>query len=214
MASDELEIRLAWERHIGRDDRASTWLDTVLQRHREPDRHYHGVRHVAWMLRHLAELDAAGRVDDVGATVAAACFHDAIYEPRAEHGDNERASAELARRALAELGWSRAVVDHVAEMIEATIAHDVAATDDADTLAVLAADLAVLAAEPGPYGDYVRNVRREYAHVDEAGWTTGRAAVLRHLLGREHLYAPTLGLDAWERRARANLTAELSALER
>ncbi len=214
MASDELEIRLAWERHLGRGSAASTWLDTVLARHREPHRHYHDLRHVAWMLRHLDDLGAAGRIDDMGAVVAAACFHDAVYDPRAGHGENERASASLARTALAELEWDAARIDHVAEMIVATIDHDVSATDDADTLAVLAADLAVLAAEPAPYGDYVRAVRREYAHVDDDGWRTGRAAVLRQLLGRDRLFATSLELDAWERRARANLTAELSSLER
>jgi predicted metal-dependent HD superfamily phosphohydrolase len=56
-------------------------------------------------------------------------------------------------------------------------------------------------------------VRREYGHVDDAAWRTGRAAVLRALLDRQHLFAPSLGLDDWEARARANLTAELATLD-
>jgi predicted metal-dependent HD superfamily phosphohydrolase len=57
-------------------------------------------------------------------------------------------------------------------------------------------------------------VRREYAHVDDAGWRTGRSAVLRTLLARPRLFAAELGLDEWERRARANITSELAVLAR
>jgi predicted metal-dependent HD superfamily phosphohydrolase len=36
--------------------------------------------------------------------------------------------------------------------------------------------------------------------------------VLRTLLARPRLFAAELGLDDWERRARANLTSELASL--
>lgn len=214
MADDDLDVRVAWERHVGHDEHAREWFASIVERHRDPTRHYHGLHHVAWMVRHLADFERAGLVDDPGATVAAACFHDAIHDPAAAHGDNERASARLARTALGELGWPAGRVDHVAAMIEATIAHDVASADDRDTRALLAADLAVLASEAVRYDDYTRAVRREYAHVDDDGWRTGRATVLHSLLARDHLFAPELGLADWEARARANLTAELSTLER
>ena len=84
---------------------------------------------------------------------------------------------------------------------------------DADTCALLAADLAVLAAPPARYDDYVRMIRREYTHVSDDDWRVGRGAVLRNFLERDHLFAPTLGLDEWEQRARANITAELATLD-
>jgi predicted metal-dependent HD superfamily phosphohydrolase len=211
MEADELEVRVAWERHVSDD--ATEWLDQVLRRHREPHRHHHGVRHVAWMLRHLADLDAAGHVADPSAAVAAACFHDAVYEPTAPPGHNERASAALAEQALTEIGWPSDRVRRVSDMILATAEHDTAAASG-DTRAVLAADLAVLAAEPNRYEDYVRAVRKEYGHLDEPAWRRGRAAVLRDLLARDELFGSELGLGRWERRARANMTAELAGLER
>ncbi len=96
-------------------------------------------------------------------------------------------------------------------MIMATIDHDV---DEAeiDTQVLLAADLAILATEPARYSNYVTAVRREYAHVDDDQWRVGRSAVLRGLLDRPHLFAPALELSSWERRARANITAELATL--
>ncbi len=211
MSGDELELRLAWERHLGRSDAARRWFEAVVARHRASDRHYHGLRHVAWVVRHVETLAARQLVDDEAAVVAAGFFHDAVYDPTRH--DNELASAELAGRALTELGWPDARIRHVAAMIVATASHELEGVDR-DTAALLAADLAVLAADPGPYGDYVRNVRREYAHVPDDAWATGRAAVLERLIGRERLFAVHLGLDGWERRARANIAAELAELGR
>lgn len=205
MPGDDLELRLAWQQHVGRSPAAERWFESLLARHREPSRHYHGTRHVRWVVRHAIALGA--HAADVGAVVAAGFFHDAVYDV-ARH-DNEAASARLAVTALREIGWDRGRTERVAALIEATGDHR-SSGGDSDVL--LAADLAVLASDPARYGDYVRAARREYAHLDDATWRTGRAAVLERLLAREHLYAPRLGLDTWERRARANLAAELASL--
>lgn len=207
MADDDLELRIAWEQHLGRAPISSAWFDSVTSRYRQAARHYHGVRHLRWAVRHATEL--GGQADDLSAVVAAVFFHDAVYD--ATRSDNEQASADLAERALTELGWPPAQREHVAAMILATIDHRVDGAD-ADTSVLLAADLGVLAAEPGRYGDYTRAVRREYAHVDDHDWRAGRSAVLRSLLDRPHLFAPGLGLHDWEQRARANIAAELATL--
>jgi len=207
VTDDDLELSVAWQQHLGRSDAATAWFESVLERTRRPGRHYHGTRHVRWVIRHVTEL--ADHAEDLGAVVAAGFFHDVVYDPT--RTDNERASGQLAGDALAELGWDAGRRRHVVEMIEATAAHDVDGADP-DTSVLLAADLAVLAAEPTRYGDYVTAVRREYAHLTDADWRSGRCAVLRGLLGRVHLFAPTLGLHTWEDRARANMTAELAAL--
>ena len=54
-------------------------------------------------------------------------------------------------------------------------------------------------------------VRAEYAHVDDEGWRTGRAAVLAAFLDRPVIFV-TAPMQASEHRARANLAAELSRL--
>jgi predicted metal-dependent HD superfamily phosphohydrolase len=222
MGGGDLELEVAWQRHVGRGEAARRLFESVVSRHREPGRHYHDVRHVRWVVRHVRELAERVAVTDLDAIVAAAFFHDAIYE--FDRDDNEARSAELAATCLRELDWDPDRCDRVAAMILAT-AHltgggssqgdtDIDADTDADTdtAVLLAADLAVLGAEPEAYSDAVRRIRREYGHLDDAAWRSGRSAVLAGFLARRSIFPPALGLDAWERRARANLTAEWAAL--
>ena len=216
MTGDERELRTAWQRHIGTGDTAERWFDTVVAHHREPGRHYHDLRHVRWVVHHTRRLAAeAVSLDEatVDVLVAAACFHDTVYD--VHRNDNEAVSAQIARRALDEIGWPDTACARVAALVEATahLAGDpaVSAPDPARDV-LLAADLGVLATEPSRYADYVRAIRREYAHLDDAAWRQGRSAFAAAMLERPHIFPPSLGLDGWERRARANLTAELAAL--
>lgn len=212
----ELDLDLAWQRHVSTDRRL---LDRLLARHRERHRHYHTADHVARVLRHVEELAAAEPVEHLDEVVAAAFYHDAIHEPASPA--NERASARLARRDLAELGWSEAAVDRVAAMIAAT-AHLTddgeldgrAGGDASDTAVLLDADLAVLGTDPAAYDAYVTGVRQEYEHLDDDAWTAGRASVLRTFLDRPAIYHTATGRARWEERARANLAAELASLAR
>lgn len=208
---NELELRLAWERHVAP---AGAAFEALVDRHREPHRRYHGVKHVHWVVRHATRLGEqhAARVADLGAVVAAAFFHDAVYDPTRH--DNEEASAGLAERSLAELGWATDRCDDVAELVRATAGHAASTEPGAalDTAVLLAADLAVLAADPAGYAEYVAGVRAEYAHVSDAAWRVGRAAVLRGFVERPAIFEPQLDLAAWEHRARGNLAAELAGL--
>ena len=206
MTGDERELRTAWQGHVGVGVDADRWFEHVIARYREPHRH---VRWVVRHVRHLATRAVAPPLDParLDTVVAAAFFHDAIYDPR--RTDNEPASARLARRALAEIGWPAPAIDQASGMIEATAGHE---STDTATDVLLAADLGVLAAEPARYGDYVRSIRLEYAHLDEGAWRSGRASFVRAMLERAHIFPERLDLDAWERRSRANLTAELAAL--
>jgi len=212
MSGYDLELRIAWQSHVRwfSDPMfgpiSAAWFDSVLARHREPHRHYHGPRHVQWVVRHVLDL-AATRDTEVSPIVAAAFFHDVIYDPF--RNDNEARSADLARQSLVELEWRAPTVDRVAAMICATAHHE---SEDLGTSVLSAADLAVLAASPSKYGDYSRAVRREYQHVDDHEWSVGRTAVLSGFLDRDHIFGPRLELDDWERQARANITAELASL--
>jgi predicted metal-dependent HD superfamily phosphohydrolase len=211
VSEPDLELAVAWQRHVD-DDR--TLLDALLARHREQHRRYHTAFHVAWVVRHVEELAQCEAVAHLDEVVAAAFYHDAVHEPK--HPANERASARLARRDLAALGWAADRVERVGAMIEAT-AHLAAPAQPGDELSIdtavlLDADLAVLGADPTAYETYVRGVRHEYRHLDDDAWRDGRAAVLRSFLERPSIYRTTTGRERWEQRARANLTAELAAL--
>ena len=79
------------------------------------------------------------------------------------------------------------------------------ADDDADGCALSDADLAILAAPPERYAEYVAAVRREYAHVPDAAFRAGRAAILRDLLAKPHLFHTAYAREHWEATARANV---------
>lgn len=219
MTARDLELRVAWQRHVGQGTVADETFAALIARHRAPGRHYHGERHVQWVVRHVLDLVERTDVTDLDAVVAAAFFHDAVYEP--DRDDNEVRSAELADTTLSKLGWDADRRRRVVAMIVATEhLSGPAPTDsrvddtsiDAETAVLLAADLAVLAADPGAYSDYARAIRREYAHLDDDAWRVGRHRVISGLLDRATIFPPELDLDAWERRARANLAAEAAAL--
>lgn len=216
MSADEHELRTAWSRCVGDTREARALFDSLLGRHREPHRQYHGVRHVTWVVRHVEELAATEPVDDVDAVVVAAFFHDAIYDPQTS--DNESASARLADRELAALGWDEHRRQRVTTMVEATATHDVPADPDidggidTDIAVLLDADLAVLGSEPASYQAYVTGVRSEYGHVSDDDWRTGRTQVLQSFLDRPVLYATATARARWEATARANLAAEVASL--
>lgn len=196
-----------WHLHVADDDEL---LDRLLVRHREKHRRYHDVSHVAWVVGCVDDLAAVEATLDVDAVVAAAFYHDAVYEPTS--AANERASARLARRDLASLGWTPGRASHVAAMIEATKDHR--APPDIDHAVLFDADLSILGAHPDHYRAYVDAVRAEYRHVDDEAWAVGRRQVLEGFLDRTTIYATTTGRDRWEAAARANIERERDALRR
>lgn len=211
-AALERELTAAWVADLGRRGAAESARRAVLARHAEPHRRYHTAVHVAHVLREVRRLAPTVGLGAGAARAVrlAAWFHDAVYDPHAAAGANEEASARLADRALAELGVEAATRVEVARLIGLTAGHRPASDDPAGAV-LIDADLGVLGADPAAYQAYVHGVRAEYAHVDEPGWRTGRAAVLRDFLDRPRIFLVAAD-DGREARARANLGAELIGL--
>ena len=203
--------RQQWLADTGRSMAAESALDELLGRYSEPHRRYHGVVHVRRVVDDVTALLRAVPTPDPAAVRLAAWYHDGIYDPGSPA--NERQSADLARRALGELGVDPARIDEAARLILLTAAHEPAdiATDPGGAV-LLDADLAVLGADPATYAAYAQGVRTEYHHVDDVAWRQGRAAVLHRFLDAERIYATPV-MHEREARARANLTAELRSLE-
>lgn len=214
-ARDELAIALAWQQDVDRDVGPGSVLERAINRYREAWRVYHGLGHLIRVVEAIDEVvheaaPGSASIEDRGAVVAAAVFHDAVYEPG--RVDNEAASAALAARELVTLpAWTAERAGRVATMIEHTADHR-PCDDKPDCAVLLAADIAVLAAPPARYAEYCTGVRREYAHVDDVAWAAGRSTVLRNFLRRDTIFPARLGLTSWEQRARANMTAEIASL--
>ena len=172
--------------------------DSLLLAWGSPGRGYHDPLHLTEVLDRLELLDCS----EVSVLLAA-WFHDAVYDGAP---DDVARSASWASRSLpSPLGAE------VARLVLITADHRPAADDLAGQL-LCDADLGILAADPERYDEYVRGVRREYAHVDDALFAAGRAAILEDLLAREHLFWSPVARALWEAPARANLAREIATL--
>jgi predicted metal-dependent HD superfamily phosphohydrolase len=183
------------------------------RRYAQPHRRYHTGQHVRAVLADGAWIaDALGlAAGDRAVLTLAACAHDVVYDARP--GDDERASARWARRALEAAGLADAVVQRVEQIVLATLTHEVPAGDDLVGAVLLDADLAILGAEPPVYDVYSRAVRGEYSRVPDHLWRAGRRDVLNSLLHRESIFVTTAAAGRWESAARANVRRELGILD-
>jgi predicted metal-dependent HD superfamily phosphohydrolase len=196
----------AWARLAGDSPTSRTEWAAVLEAWSEPHRRYHGLNHLAAVLGLVEQLAAAA--DDADAVRLAAWYHDVVYDPT--RGDNEAVSAARAGVGLRGLVTAERIAE-VERLVLLTASHD-PAPDDANGAVLCDADLAVLASPPDGYVVYASAVREEYAHLSDEVFTSGRIAVLEHLLALPELYRlPTVAAE-WTPRARANLTAELALL--
>lgn len=180
--------------------------EELLSAYADPARGYHDTRHLTEVLDRLEDLASAGEAFDRIAVGLAAWFHDAVYDGRP---DAEERSAAWAEAALA--GHEPELVGEVVRLVRLTETHRPAA-EDRNGCALSDADLAILAAPPDRYAEYVADVRREYAHVSDADFRAGRAAVLSDLLAKPRLFHTAHAHERWEPAARTNVEAELSRL--
>ena len=70
---------------------ASKWVQTIISRYSEPQRHYHTTTHVASMLDSLSKYESC--IQDQFAVKLAIYFHDIVYDPT--RTDNEIQSIKL-----------------------------------------------------------------------------------------------------------------------
>ena len=210
------ELDQAWARTVRAAGATADDADVVsagaalLARWGEPHRHYHDVEHLTEVLAAVDELAPGGSDADLDVVRLAAWFHDAIYEGRP--GDDEERSAALAGDVLGGLGVEPDRAARVAHLVRMTLHHDPPAGDGEAAL-LCDADLAVLAAGPERYARYVLAVRREYEHVPEPMFRSGRTTVLKALEAMPRLYRTSEGRERWENAARANLARELAELQ-
>ena len=194
--------------------------ENLLARYEQPHRKYHTSVHLSEMLTALKTLYKRHHTAIPRAVLLAAWFHDAVYE--ANPGEDEAASADLARTALTPLASTGSLTNRevtaIAHLIELTASHQLAdgieeytsgGLTRADAAFFLDADLAILAADSPRYTRYVAGVRAEYAHYAPDAFTRGRAAILQGFLNRTTIYASDTAHLLWDAPARLNLRTEL-----
>lgn len=173
----------------------------------EPARAYHTVDHLAEC---LTQLDSAWELaDNPGAVELALWFHDAIYDTHAS--DNEARSAQWARRVLVAAGAAEALCQRIDTLILAT-RHD-GTPENGDACLTVDIDLAILGAVPARFDQYEKQIRQEYAWVDQSAFVEARANILRRFATQPFIYRTEFFRSRLERQARMNLQIALARLD-
>lgn len=207
MTPDEMLNR--WLDHAGFD--ALETGQELIERYQGSYRRYHTLEHLEHMLDAIDEL--ADAAEDLKAVRYAAWFHDAVYViGAASEPSNEERSAQLAEASLRKIGEPAELVREVARLVRLTERH-APEPDDRNGAVLCDADLAILGDTPQAYAHYREQIRAEYRLIPEPDFRKGRAAILRDLLAQPRIYRTDLAFERYEEAARANLTAEIAALE-
>jgi predicted metal-dependent HD superfamily phosphohydrolase len=180
----------------------------LLAAWREPHRRYHTVAHLVdclgWLDRAAAEAERPAELE------LALWFHDVVYRPLGP-GDDEAASAALARRVLAGDGVPPPAIERIAALVLATCEHAPAGGD----LGLMSdIDLSILGAPPAAFARYEAEVRAEWAAVDDEAFARGRLAVLERLRSRRPLFCSALLAAALTAQAVANLDGAIERWRR
>jgi predicted metal-dependent HD superfamily phosphohydrolase len=203
MPTDDQDLLDRWEATLPNQVELGKRL---IERYREPHRHYHNLDHLRYV---LIMIDDLATDQDLFLVRLAAWFHDAIYDIPERELTNEEASARLSVRELSRAGLEQEDMTQVARLVRLTASHIPGARDPEGEL-LSDADLAILAAEPAAYARYVQAVRAEYAAVPEQEFLAGRLAVLVEL-ARRPLFRTGKGQQLLAA-AQANLHGEIATI--
>jgi predicted metal-dependent HD superfamily phosphohydrolase len=176
----------------------------------QPHRGYHGPEHLDELIelarRHTPDLDDAEQL--------ALLFHDAVYVPGADPGENERLSGLLMRATVSALDLGTVDLgpvdlDRASRIIEAT-AH--AEPPPAEAARVCDLDLWRLAAPWKAFQRHSLGIRHEYLHLhaNEAAFWTARKAFYTSMLAKPALFTTAYFRDRFEAVARENIQRALA----
>ena len=197
-------------------DEVRRTAEDLLERWTRPERHFHNLKHLVDVLARVDELDEEAHHPEL--VRLAAWYHGAVFDSAERKayankgGEDEAASAVLAREQLTDLGVPEANAQRVAALVQALVRHS-PDPHDIDCAVLCDADLAMLAAEPQRYKAYLHDVRAEYAHLPVADYVRARVRILHKLIARPSLFTSPLA-QSWEEPARQNVAAELQRLEK
>ena len=178
--------------------------EALTDAYQSPPRAYHHFGHVLEVLRHYHAVAAGPGWQQPREIQLAVLYHDAIYQPG--RSDNERRSADLAARELADLPGVD--LTRVRELIELTARHGSLRREDVDADAAhfLDCDMAILGADAASFDHYDAAIAEEYRGVVPGFvFRFKRRRFLQGLLERPRIYLSDYGHTRWDAQARINL---------
>ncbi len=189
------------------EESVSLVYEDLMRRYAEKHRFYHTSGHIEFLLRTLDSFKH--HLKNYRALSLAAWFHDAVYKVLA--ADNEKKSAELARKMLADFDFRSDELDLIEQLILSTEKH-LPLNHSEDEKIFLDADLAVLGFPEAEYKKYSQNVRKEYQMIPDFLYKNGRKKVLENFLEKNSIYFTSFFTEKFENNARTNMENELKEL--
>lgn len=196
---------------------AGEWFDRLTgpSAYGSAQRPYHNLDHLVHGLTEIAvwAANTGASQADVVMLKKAFWFHDAIYGGAKDGKSNEEQSALL---------WLASGLDEVeaaqgpAALIRATDHSRPGMQAHRLQDVMLGVDLAILGQPADVYDAYSKAVRAEYAHVDDAAYRAGRAAILEHFkrsAAEGTLFANAWFADLYTAQALDNISRELAPLK-
>ena len=190
-----------WTRNRG--IRAREVFGALRAHYDEAHRHYHNGAHIIDCLSRFDLARAQPGHDD--AAELAIWFHDVIYQCGAP--DNEAKSAEWFIE-CADGHLDAQLMQAVHECILATMHRDT--PPNARAKLVVDVDLSGMGMSAESFQHDGENIRREFAHLNDADFNRGQNAFLQSLIARDYIYYTDFFREHCEVRARKNI-AELFA---
>lgn len=182
--------------------------DELIRHYSEPHRAYHNLSHIMTLLRHAeTHRHQISRLETVEFAI---WFHDVIYDTHLK--DNERRSAEWARRAMIAMQLDEHHIPPVMECIAATERHEITSPRIVDLPLFLDFDLVILGAKEAIYKEYSEVIRAEYSWMPLDEYRLRRGQFLTRFLERPSLFFTSIMADGHEHQARMNLESELREL--
>lgn len=182
--------------------------DELIRHYSEPHRSYHNLSHIMVLLRYAeTHRHQINRLETVEFAI---WFHDVIYDTHLK--DNERRSAEWARRAMVAMQIDEHHIPPVMECIVATERHEVTSPRIADLPLFLDMDLSILGAKESVYKQYSEVIRAEYSWLPIEEYRVARGKFLQRFLEKPSLFFTTAMAADLEHQARINLESELREL--
>lgn len=183
----------------------SLW-EEINHQYQADFRHYHNLLHLNTFLLELMQVKSMIKSWD--ALVLALVYHDIIQDAGA--GKNEKESAKLAKKRLAELDFPNDAVLLCEQAILSTGKH--VKSESSDINYFTDADLYILGQSWTDYHQYMKDIRMEYSNVPDKLFYTGRKRILLDLLELPIIYKTVYFYEKYEKKARQNLENEIRSM--
>ena len=191
-------------------------VKAIITKYTESHRRYHTFIHIRNMTSYWENLirDTDISHETTVDVLLAILFHDIIYDTKwSRKIILEEASAQefitFCERTHLDISSER--INHVANLIRSTATHTPMDNDQA-ALAFLDSDMYILSIDRHQYIEYARQVRDEWAHIDDATYVRGRMNFLIGVLETPRIYF-TDNMINREDIARDNMRYELKLLD-